>query len=127
MPNLAVVCTAGKPKPILFAEFGFQKQHKFGLHNDSFLCLTLLLYSRKAKSGPFTEYSQARVILCTCLTLKKLAFEKNLFLSRAWFRSTDLWVMGPARFHCATLLPGNYGYIEPCNVCAAAETVHAMG
>ena len=24
--------------------------------------------------------------------------------SRAWFRSTDLWVMGPARFHCATLL-----------------------
>ena len=25
-------------------------------------------------------------------------------LSRAWFRSTDLWVMGPARFHCATLL-----------------------
>ena len=26
------------------------------------------------------------------------------FSSRAWFRSTDLWVMGPARFHCATLL-----------------------
>ena len=25
-------------------------------------------------------------------------------LSKAWFRSTDLWVMGPARFHCATLL-----------------------
>jgi hypothetical protein len=25
-------------------------------------------------------------------------------LSRAWFRSTDLWVMGPARFRCATLL-----------------------
>ncbi len=25
-------------------------------------------------------------------------------LSREWFRSTDLWVMGPARFHCATLL-----------------------
>jgi len=24
--------------------------------------------------------------------------------SRAWFRSRDLWVMGPARFHCATLL-----------------------
>ena len=28
--------------------------------------------------------------------------KKNL--SRAWFRSTDLWVMGPARFRCATLL-----------------------
>ena len=24
--------------------------------------------------------------------------------SRARFRSSDLWVMGPARFHCATLL-----------------------
>ena len=30
-------------------------------------------------------------------------FQTNIF-SRAWFRSTDLWVMGPARFHCATLL-----------------------
>ena len=28
--------------------------------------------------------------------------EQNIPLSRAWFRSTDLWVMGPARFHCAT-------------------------
>lgn len=25
--------------------------------------------------------------------------------SRGWFRSIDLWVMGPARFRCATLLP----------------------
>ena len=24
--------------------------------------------------------------------------------SRGWFRSIDLWVMGPARFRCATLL-----------------------
>ena len=30
--------------------------------------------------------------------------EKKIYLSRAQFRSTDLWVMGPARFHCATLL-----------------------
>ena len=29
---------------------------------------------------------------------------KYRYDSRAWFRSTDLWVMGPARFHCATLL-----------------------
>ncbi|KAG3288512.1 hypothetical protein H1C71_024518, partial [Ictidomys tridecemlineatus] len=27
--------------------------------------------------------------------------------SRGWFRSIDLWVMGPARFRCATLLPGS--------------------
>ena len=25
-------------------------------------------------------------------------------ISREWFRSIDLWVMGPARFRCATLL-----------------------
>ena len=25
-------------------------------------------------------------------------------VSRGWFRSIDLWVMGPARFRCATLL-----------------------
>ena len=38
--------------------------------------------------------------------LLKQIFRKKIKknLSRAWFRSTDLWVMGPARFHCATLL-----------------------
>ena len=30
---------------------------------------------------------------------------KGIF-SRGWFRSIDLWVMGPARSHCATLLVG---------------------
>ena len=29
---------------------------------------------------------------------------ENVLCSRGWFRSTDLWVMGPARFLCATLL-----------------------
>ena len=29
---------------------------------------------------------------------------KKFACSRGWFRSTDLWVMGPARFLCATLL-----------------------
>ena len=29
--------------------------------------------------------------------------EKKI-ISRGWFRSIDLWVMGPARSHCATLL-----------------------
>ena len=31
---------------------------------------------------------------------------KSSIHSREWFRSTDLWVMGPARFLCATLLNG---------------------
>ena len=34
---------------------------------------------------------------------KKKIRIKNIF-SRKWLRSIDLWVMGPARFHCATLL-----------------------
>jgi hypothetical protein len=29
--------------------------------------------------------------------------------SRAWFRSTDRWVTGPERYHCATLLVGKGG------------------
>lgn len=29
---------------------------------------------------------------------------QNTHASRGWFRSIDLWVMGPARFRCATLL-----------------------
>ena len=30
--------------------------------------------------------------------------QKSSIHSREWFRSTDLWVRGPARFLCATLL-----------------------
>ena len=32
--------------------------------------------------------------------------------SRGWFRSTDLWVMGPARFLCATLLKADRNQID---------------
>ena len=34
----------------------------------------------------------------------RLIVVENVLRSRGWFRSTDLWVMGPARFLCATLL-----------------------
>ena len=37
-------------------------------------------------------------------------FAKSTIHSREWFRSTDLWVMGPARFLCATLL-NKYEYM----------------
>ena len=40
---------------------------------------------------------------CCFLHLIRIQTLSKIF-SRAWFRSTDLWVMGPARFHCATLL-----------------------
>ena len=39
-----------------------------------------------------------------CLAQKKNKIRKKKQLSRARFWSSDLWVMGPARFHCATLL-----------------------
>ena len=35
----------------------------------------------------------------------KMGDMKKKKVSRGWFRSIDLWVMGPARSHCATLLP----------------------
>ena len=34
--------------------------------------------------------------------------------SSEWFRSTDLGVMGPARFHCATLLCTVTSFYYPC-------------
>src|SRR4029434_9331688 len=36
--------------------------------------------------------------------LGSLHFQLAGLPSRGWFRSIDLWVMGPARFRCATLL-----------------------
>ena len=38
------------------------------------------------------------------MTCKSFLPLKKWNTSRARFRSSDLWVMGPARFHCATLL-----------------------
>ena len=35
--------------------------------------------------------------------------------SRGWFRSIDLWVMGPALFHCATLLTAVKGLLLAIN------------
>ena len=39
---------------------------------------------------------------------------ENVLRSRGWFRSTDLWVMGPARFLCATLLRARSGNFLFC-------------
>src|SRR6218665_3602519 len=46
--------------------------------------------------------------------LPYIRYESNKTFSRAWFRSTDLWVMGPARFHCATLLNDSSGSAMSC-------------
>ena len=45
---------------------------------------------------------------------KKLTKTK---FSRAWFRSIDLWVMGPARSHCATLLDTKYKHSHQLSTC----------
>ena len=44
--------------------------------------------------------------MCTMNPLKiwRKKKKKRKKCSSGWFRSIDLWVMGPARFHCATLL-----------------------
>ena len=53
--------------------------------------------SRTGPTGIFESYHMLRS------TINSNGSEKFV-RSRGWFRSTDLWVMGPARFLCATLL-----------------------
>ena len=36
--------------------------------------------------------------------IKILSRQKNQKVSTGWFRSNDIRVMSPARFHCATVL-----------------------
>jgi hypothetical protein len=33
--------------------------------------------------------------------MQKVGPSQKIKLREMWFRSTDLWVMGPSRFHCA--------------------------
>ena len=65
-----------------------------------------VLYSQISLFGKWWPRLQYQC-LSSCMAFPhikwKSSMQKNHF-SRAWFRSTDLWVMGPARFHCATLL-----------------------
>ena len=50
-----------------------------------------------SRTGPVFKFSQNASFWSTFEIRKGVR-------SRGWFRSTDLWVMGPARFLCATLL-----------------------
>ena len=45
-----------------------------------------------------------------------IIMRRKKYISRARFRSSDLWVMGPARFHCATLLIFKHSVWEPYKV-----------
>ena len=48
----------------------------------------------------YNPYGSAAIIVVLSLHIGR----SKSVCSRGWFRSTDLWVMGPARFLCATLL-----------------------
>ena len=62
---------------------------------------------------------------------KKKKKKKVKTYSRGWFRSIDLWVMGPARSHCATLLlcatsPKNCLYSWLCYVFDNCSNTHCF-
>ena len=52
----------------------------------------------------YNPYGSAAIIVVLSLHIGR----SKSVCSRGWFRSTDLWVMGPARFLCATLLKESY-------------------
>ena len=66
------------------------------------------MYDVFRKKSLFAGSILGRVIFCTHHVIHTWCVyyiaTKNIVCSREWFRSTDLWVMGPARFLCATLL-----------------------
>ena len=72
----------------------FRTAHTIGRNRH---CFSLLdLYGPKLYRGLMWTNS--------IISLKLFRNLKKIFFSRARFRSSDLLVMGPARFHCATLL-----------------------
>ena len=77
-------------------------------NSKDFYCKSVYLVSNRLQYG---EKSWTKTVLKWAFILViygknnlwiKLCIIKNH--SRARFRSSDLWVMGPARFHCTTLL-----------------------
>ena len=63
------------------------------------LLLFLLFYF-----GDFVLTTKNILDMFNTSLVQKKKVRKKKQLSRARFWSSDLWVMGPARFHCATLL-----------------------
>ena len=60
-----------------------------------------------SRTGPVFKFSQNASFRSTFEIRKGVR-------SRGWFRSTDLWVMGPARLLCATLLKALWDFIHFC-------------
>ena len=65
----------------------------------------LPLFKKSREVIPVAGFTFYTLLLCAIsVHFSIVAYAHQNIPSRAWFRSTDLWVMGPARFHCATLL-----------------------
>ena len=60
-------------------------------------CAVICGEKRKTLSPKWTSGNQIH-------SLRPCIGDVTEIVSRGWFRSIDLWVMGPARFRCATLL-----------------------
>ena len=73
----------------------------------SYIKSQLRLYLKLIPKGKKAESLPNNSVLLSVESLELLsicAILKKKIISRARFWSSDLWVMGPARFHCATLL-----------------------
>ncbi len=57
----------------------------------------------KIPVGWFSEVHLGREEVLSMGASRRERYQRKM-VSQAWFRSTVLWVMSPARFHCATLL-----------------------
>ena len=51
-----------------------------------------------------TGEGEIKAVSIFIVSQHRVLIKTRVVCSRGWFRSTDLWVMGPARFLCATLL-----------------------
>ena len=86
-----------------------------GLLINSYIKFILIYISQEILSKFFQSYFYIKL----SKTSKSINSSKNIILfkiiksSEEWFRSIDLWVMSPARFHCATSL--NFLFKFPIN------------
>ena len=83
----------------------------FSNKNVNTKCLAVKLQSSRSFSTQVQKILTS-VIVPKGIDRKKLARVIGRVHSRGRFRSSDLWVMGPARFRCATLLRIGHTYFR---------------
>ena len=76
------------------------------MHIDNLKCC-ISHYTVKSRLQYTLEISTFPKRITDCLYPKEIIVsvqKRTNKVSEAWFRSTDLWVMSPTHFHCATSL-----------------------